>query len=212
MSELNTKLNKMADDLAEAIREELAPIPDEYDVEQLISRAFDDADWDDIVSNVDVSGLIDWDYHLEDYAKADGPGSPDSRIKILVDRVEKLEMWHARLSTADMAELAQVVVNQGTLAKQVVQEMDGRSSSVHHRLESVEGLADQVGYLRAQLALVGAHLFVLAANLRGDTTATWEATAATLGEAADQVPDNRVDGNGVRIADLEAVEDELAGN
>ena len=31
-------------------------------------------------------------------------------------------------------------------------------------------------------------------------------------EALALVPDNRVDGNGIRIADLEAVDDELTGN
>ena len=39
-----------------------------------------------------------------------------------------------------------------------------------------------------------------------------EQAARLLLEAEALVPDNRVDGNGIRIADLEAVDDELAGS
>ena len=188
MSELKRALSQAADDLANVIEDELTrrdrrPV-DLAELAESVDLSDLAAEFapDDLVRRLDLSDLA-MEIDVDEVASCIQVGD-------LVREIDTDDITMRLAGEIDLDALAERV------ADSVID-------------SSLPDLTKRVLDLQAQLSTIGDHLFILACNLRGDNTATWDATAATLGEAADQVPDNRVDGNGVRIADLEAVENEI---
>lgn len=203
MSELKRALNAAADDLANALTDELTrrdkvrALPDLSELAESINleHLAGNLSLYDLAQKIDLSDLAgEVEVDPEDIASHVDVDDVAACIQV-GDLVRELD-------TDDIATRLAGEIDLDNLAERVTDSvMDS----------SLPDLSKRVLDLQTQLSTIGDHLFILACNLRGDNTARWDATAATLGEAADLVPDNRTDGNGIRIADLEAVEDELPG-
>ena len=189
---LRESLNDIADQLVEAIeldrskaldRDEVRDlitdrvddleVLDSNDVGALIDDKFDQADWQCVVEGVDISQMIDWEYQLEEYARADGPGSDSERIAKLEGQVKWLGGDNPVSPTGNLTS----------------------------RVTELEGI----------LQAVSDSLMVMAMGLRGGDPVDPQMVREVMAEAEEITPDNRTDGNGIRIADLEAVDDELTG-
>jgi hypothetical protein len=91
-----------------------------------------------------------------------------------------------------------------------VDDIEATLAEVLVKPEDRELLAGRVTKLEGIIEALSDSFLVIAMGLRGEASIDPAMARSVMDEAATLTPDNRVDGNGIKIADLEEVERELA--